>query len=142
MEEKALELELCQAWLALCSAKADSSQHGELLKSALGYLNRALRTNPRCKAGHLILGVWALENDNSRLAKKSLERVIRFHEGGSSWIRSVAVRLLLLHYVENKDSDSLKKLAEMEQLDLQSLNLNEESKAQMISMGVLLMPHD
>ncbi|XP_077514565.1 tetratricopeptide repeat protein 37 isoform X2 [Amblyomma americanum] len=142
MEDKALELELCQAWLALCSAKADSSQHGELLKSALGYLNRALRTNPRCKAGHLILGVWALENDNSRLAKKSLERVIRFHEGGSSWIRSVAVRLLLLHYVENKDSDSLKKLAEMEQLDLQSLNLSEESKAQMISMGVLLMPHD
>ncbi|KAL3220054.1 hypothetical protein MRX96_030128 [Rhipicephalus microplus] len=127
MEGKILELELCQAWLALRSAKA-----------ALGYLNTALRTNPRCRAGHMILGVWALENNNPRLAKKSLERVMRFHDGGSSWIQSATVKLLFLHYLEKKDAEALKKLLPQvdEQLDLQSL-MSEENKEQLISMGVL-----
>lgn len=142
MKEKILELELCQAWLALCSAKIDSHQREEMLKAALGHLNTALRTNPRCKAGHMILGVWALENDNSRLAKKSLERVTRFHDGGISWIQSATMKLLLLHYLEKEDADALKKLLpQAEKLDLQSL-LSEENREQLISLGVLLMPQN
>uniref|UniRef100_A0A131YK66 Superkiller protein 3 n=1 Tax=Rhipicephalus appendiculatus TaxID=34631 RepID=A0A131YK66_RHIAP len=138
MAGKILELELCQAWLALRSAKVDSQQRERMLKAALGYLNTALRTNPRCRAGHMVLGVWALENDNPRLAKKSLERVMRFHDGGSSWIQSSTVKLLFLHYLEKKDADALKKLLPQveEQLDLQSL-LSEENREQLISMGVL-----
>lgn len=143
MQGKTLELELCQAWLALLSAKTDTSRREEMLKAALGYLNTALRTNPRCRAGHMVLGVWALENDNARLAKKSLERVMRFHDGGSSWIQSSTVKLLLLHYLEKKDADALKRLLPQaeEQLDLQSF-LSEENQEQLISMGVLLMPQN
>lgn len=86
----------------------------------------------------MILGVWALENNNPRLAKKSLERVMRFHDGGSSWIQSATVKLLFLHYLEKKDAEALKKLLPQvdEQLDLQSL-MSEENKEQLISMGVL-----
>lgn len=130
-----IHLELRQAWLSLCAAKAGSDQREAHLKVALDCLTSALRLNPKCKAGHLILAAWALEKDNPRLAEKSFRRVIKFHNGESSWVLPVAGRWLVQHYLQQKDVAALKEILDAEDMDEQSLSLSKEETEELASLG-------
>lgn len=131
-----IHLELRQAWLSLCAAKAGSDQREAHLKSALDCLTKALRLNPKCKAGHLILAAWALEKDNPRLAEKSFRRVIKFHSGESSWVLPVAGRWLVQYYLRQKDVAALRELLDAEDMDEQSLSLSKEETEELASLGI------
>ncbi|CAN7937754.1 unnamed protein product [Ixodes hexagonus] len=139
---RALELQLRQALLALHLAKVGSSRRDELLQVSLGVLGAALRLNPKCRTGHLLLGVWALESDKERLAKKSLERLTRFSDYESPWSWGLAARLLLPIYLRAKDTAKLEarpcRLLQADKSSKESLGLTEEQMSQLISMGFII----
>lgn len=136
-DAKALEMQLRQALLALHLAKVDAGRRDELLQVSMGALGAALRLNPKCRAGHLLLGIWALESDKERLAKKSLERVARFDGYESSWSWGLAAGLLLPSYLKANDSAKIEKLLQAAKGSVESLRLNEEQTSQLISMGFI-----
>lgn len=135
---KALQLLLRQALLALHLAKVCLNRRDELLQVSMGALGAALRLNPKCRTGHLLLGIWALESDKERLAKKSLERVTRFSGYESLWPWSLAARILLPGYLKANDTARIEKLLQADKVSEKSLGLNEEQMSQLISMGFII----
>ncbi|XP_064475190.1 tetratricopeptide repeat protein 37-like [Ornithodoros turicata] len=92
-ENRVITMNLRKAYLTLQLLKIDATQREQHLAAVLKYLSAALKLNPRCKAGHLLLAIWALESKNTRLMKKSLERVLRLGHG-DSWLEKTAAQLL------------------------------------------------
>lgn len=116
--------------------QVNSGSGQDQLQAAMAALNAALRINPKCRAGHLLLGVWATESDKERLAKKSLERVMRFEDYECSWPRIAAAKMLLPQYLQTRDTAKLQNL--LERIDWKSsLELNESQMSQLISMGFI-----
>lgn len=109
-EGRDVVLNLRRAHLSLQIAKNDAKQKEPNLAATLECLGTALKMNPRCQAGHLLLAVWASESRNARLEKKSLERVLKLNQRDNSWPQRLARRLLVPAYIASKETAKLEEL--------------------------------